>query len=166
MLISSGAGMALVPFVPWSEAARQAGIPRACAFAIGPFLLGLLAVVALGVFRGASHAFHIGVVFTGLILLCSAAALARPLPQLERLGTPRPIGRWEWVFGGLLAAWVALLIVDSLFMPLMQNDALEYATVGRLLFELRDLFAYPALILPLAHRASTARGHIPRFIRR
>ena len=145
MLISSGAGMALVPFVPWSEAARQAGIPRACAFAIGPFLLGLLAVVALGVFRGASHAFHIGVVFTGLILLCSAAALARPLPQLERLGTPRPIGRWEWVFGGLLAAWVALLIVDSLFMPLMQNDALEYATVGRLLFEVRDLFAYPAL---------------------
>ena len=145
MLASSGAGLALVRFVPWSDAARQAGIPRAFAFAIAPFLLGMLAVIALGVFRGASHAFHLGVVFVGLLLLCSTVVFSRPLHKLERPGTPKPIGRWDWVFGGLLAVWVVLLIVDTLFMPLMQNDALEYATVGRLLFELRDLLAYPAL---------------------
>ena len=145
MLASSGAGMALVRFVPWSDAARKAGIPRAFAFAIAPFLLGMLAVLALGVFRGASHAFHLGVVFAGLLMLCSTVVLTRPLPRFERPGKPFPIDRWEWVFGGLLAAWVTLLIVDSIFMPLMQNDALEYATVGRMLFELRDLLAYPAL---------------------
>ena len=152
MLASSGAGLALVRFVPWSDAARQAGIPRTFAFAIAPFLLGMLAVLALGVFRGASHAFHLGVVFVGLLLLCSTVVFSRPLPKLERPGTPLPIGLWEWVFGGLLAVWVVLLIVDTLFMPLMQNDALEYATVGRLLYELRDLFAYPA-IDPMAGRS-------------
>jgi len=145
VLASSGAGMALVRFVPWSDAARQAGIPRAFAFAIAPFLLGMLAVLALGVFRGASHAFHLGVVFAGLLMLCSTVAFSRPLPKLELPGTPLPIDRWEWVFGGFLAAWVTLLIVDSIFLPLMQNDGLEYAIVGRMLFELRDLFTYPAL---------------------
>jgi 4-amino-4-deoxy-L-arabinose transferase-like glycosyltransferase len=145
MLASSGAGFALVRFVPWSDTARQAGIPRAFACAIAPFLLGILAVLALGVFRGASHAFHLGVVFAGLLLLCATVVLTRPLPRFERPGKPLPIDRWERVFSGLLAAWVVLLILDTLFMPLMQNDALEYATVGRLLFELRDLLAYPAL---------------------
>jgi 4-amino-4-deoxy-L-arabinose transferase-like glycosyltransferase len=145
VLASSGAGLAVVRVIPWSDAARQAGIPRAFAFAIAPFLLGMLAVLALGVFRGASHAVHLGVVFAWLLLLCSTVVLSRPLPKLVRPGTPIPIGRWEWVFAGLLTVWVMALIVNTAFLPLIQNDSLEYATVGRLLFESRDLFSYPAL---------------------
>ncbi|NPV05204.1 MAG: hypothetical protein HPY67_10785 [Syntrophaceae bacterium] len=145
MLASSGAGLALARLVPWSDAARQAGIPRAFAFAIAPFLLGMLAVIALGVFRGASHAFHLGVVFTGQLLLCSTVTFSRPLPKIERPGTPTPIGRWEWVFAGLLTVWIVALMANTAFLPLIQNDSLEYATVGRLLFETRDLLSYPAI---------------------
>ena len=145
MLASSGAGLALVRFVPWSNTARKAGIPRAFAFAIAPFLLGMLVVLALGVFRGASHAFHLGVVFAGLLLLCSTVAFSRPLTKLERPGMPLSIGLWEWVFAGLLTVWVVALMVNTAFLPLIQNDSLEYATVGRLLFESRDLLSYPAI---------------------
>lgn len=145
MLVSSGAGLALSRLVTWTAPARQAGIPRAFGLAIAPFLLGLMAVVALGVFRGASHAFHLGVVFAGLLALCAAAYFTRPVGRPVSRETSQPMGVWEWTFGRILAVWAVLLIIDALFMPLMQNDALEYALVGRLLFEQRDLLAYPAL---------------------
>ena len=99
MLASSGAGLALVRFVPWSDAARQAGIPRAFAFAIAPFLLGMLAVLALGVFRGASHAFHLGVVFAGLLLLCSTVVLIPPPSKTRASGqahSHRALGMGLW----------------------------------------------------------------------
>ncbi|WP_147375667.1 hypothetical protein [Noviherbaspirillum cavernae] len=35
--------------------------------------------------------------------------------------------------------------MNTLFLPLNQNDALEYATVGRLLFETKSLASYPAI---------------------
>jgi 4-amino-4-deoxy-L-arabinose transferase-like glycosyltransferase len=145
MVVSSGAGLALSRLVPWSIPALQAGIPRAFALAIAPFLLGMMAVIALGVFRGASHTVHLGVVFTGLLALCAAARFARPGGSPEAHGTSHPMSAWERVFGVILAMWAVMLIIDALFLPLMQNDALEYALVGRLLFEQRDLLAYPAL---------------------
>ena len=41
--------------------------------------------------------------------------------------------------------WCIALLVNSVFVPLTQNDSLEYATVGRLLYAAGTLDAYPAL---------------------
>jgi len=145
MLVSSGAGLALSRLVTWTDPARQAGIPRAFGLAIAPFLLGLMAVVALGVFRGASHAFHLGVVFAGLLALCATACFTRPVGRPVSRETSQPMGLWDWIFGGILAVWVLALLVNAALLPLLQNDSLEYAIVGRLLFESRDLLSYPAI---------------------
>jgi len=145
MLVSSGAGLALSRLVTWTDPARQAGIPRAFGLAIAPFLLGLMAVVALGVFRGASHAFHLGVVFAGLLALCATACFTRPVGRPVSRETSQPMGVWEWIFGVILAVWVLALLVNAALLPLLQNDSLEYAIVGRLLFESRDLLSYPAI---------------------
>ena len=142
---SSVAGLLLSRCIPWSNAARVAGIPRAFGIACAPFLLGLLSVIALGLFRFKSHEFHLGVVCVALIGLCAVA------PMLPAPIRPRPLqGRTErsplsWVLGALLVAYMAILIVFALFVPLTQNDGLEYAIVGRTLYESRDLLSYPVL---------------------
>ena len=142
---SSVAGLSLSRLIPWSSTAREAGIPRAFGIACAPFLLGLLSVIALGLFRFNSHGFHLGVVCIGLIGLCAIAQMwpapIRPSPLHGR--TER--GLFSWVLGGLLMAYIAILIIFAVFVPLTQNDALEYAMVGRMLFDTRDLFSYPVL---------------------
>lgn len=145
MILASLAGFSVSQWVPWSDTARQAGVAYAFGFACGPFLLGLLSVLALALLPGASHGIHLAAAASGLIGL----ALIRQ-PRIGRIeshrgDTPPSGGSWRRVFGALLFAWVAVPIIDALFLPLTQNDALEYATVGRLLYELRDLAAYPAL---------------------
>ena len=43
--------------------------------------------------------------------------------------------------------YTTMMIVFAVFVPLTQNDALEYAMVGRVLFDTRDLLSYPVLSL-------------------
>lgn len=45
----------------------------------------------------------------------------------------------------LAAAWSLALVLGAVLTPLTQNDALEYATVGRILFETRDLSGSPPI---------------------
>ena len=145
MFASSGAGLdagAVCPLVGCSQASRHPARLRLCDRTLSARYTG--GARPRG-FSGAGHAFHLGVVFAGLLLLCSTVAFSRPLTELERSGSHLPIGLWEWVFGGLLAVWVIALLVNTAFLPLIQNDSLEYATVGRLLFESRDLSTYPAI---------------------
>ncbi len=144
---SSIAGLSLSRLIPWSSAAREAGIPRAFGIACAPFLLGLLSVISLGVFRFSSHEFHLGIVYTGLIgLFAIAWILPHPSKPSRLLGRSR-IEPFSWVIGGLLMTYTTMMIVFAVFVPLTQNDALEYAMVGRVLFDTRDLLSYPVLSL-------------------
>ena len=59
ILLASAAGYALSRLLPWSSAARIAGVPGAVGFALGPFLLGAGSVLVLELFPGRSHATHL-----------------------------------------------------------------------------------------------------------
>ena len=145
MIASSACGLSIIRLIPWTGAARNAGIHLAFAFASAPLLLGLLSVLALGVFPGKPHGFHLAVVFTGQIALWAIGRIAGPVSASKTAINDQSGGLWIWAFLALLAVWTLVLITDTLFMPLTQNDSLEYATVGRLLFEARSLTAYPAM---------------------
>ena len=63
--------------------------------------------------------------------------------QTTNARVPKQFG--EYLLSGLLVLWLVLLLINSIFIPLMQNDPLEYATVARLLYETRELGSYPAI---------------------
>jgi 4-amino-4-deoxy-L-arabinose transferase-like glycosyltransferase len=145
ILLATGAGLALSRAMPWSEDARHTGLARAVGVALGPFLFGMASVLALGVFRGAAHSTHLAVVFSVLAGTAALVFLVVPRPpRLER-------SRWqglraaEWPLVGAILFSVLALLFISLFVPLTQNDALEYALAARELNATRDLLSYPVL---------------------
>lgn len=142
--LSSIAGLALSRQIPWMESACQAHVPLVFGVMLGPFLAGMSIVLALLILPGASHAVHLWATASVLSVPCAGLFL-RPACLLspKHNQTDRPLG--FWLLKGLLALWVAALLVNSVFIPLTQNDALEYAIVGRELFHARTLNIYPIL---------------------
>jgi len=144
LLLSSYSGTALARCLPWTTAARDARLPLWIGLALGPFLVGSAAVFALGILPTMSHTVHIAAVFVFTGLFGAIAALAnRQRPAIGRTTTARTLG--ERLFVGVTLVWIAVLVGNAVFLPLFQNDPLEYATVGRLLFEKRSLAFYPAI---------------------
>ncbi len=99
-------------------------------------------MVVLAFLPGQSHATHLWTAVTLLILVCLATvAVRRPLFLLPRA----PSLWWMAAIGCLILLWILALMIDAVSMPLTQNDALEYATVGRELFDKQSILAYPVL---------------------
>jgi 4-amino-4-deoxy-L-arabinose transferase-like glycosyltransferase len=143
-LLAGAAGYTLSRLLPWSSAARLVGVPWAVGFALGPFLLGGGSVLVLGFLPGSSHTMHIALVITGLVVLIVLAVLRHGTFGVKNeAAIPKVFG--EYLLSVLLALWLVMLFINSIFLPLLQNDALEYATVGRLMYETRDLGSYPAI---------------------
>jgi hypothetical protein len=146
LLLSSFAGLTLSRWIPWSETPSQAGIPLAFGLAIAPFLAGFAAILALGLLVGAQPNTHLGLVILLLLALCATHFWLNPsttsLPNQRSL---EPTTGWHRLFYLLLILSVICLLANTLLLPLTQHDPLEYATVGRLLFEQRDLSVYPAI---------------------
>ncbi|MBL8348636.1 MAG: hypothetical protein JNN03_24630 [Rubrivivax sp.] len=142
MGLASGAGLALVGAWPWAAAARTSGVALAAGLASAPLLAGLAMVAALWAWPGAAPRAQAACVFgvLGVIALAGwvTGATRRCFVAAGDLVPRGPAAVLTWGF------FVALL-VDSLAVPLIQNDALEYATVGRILFDTRDIASYPVL---------------------
>jgi hypothetical protein len=144
ILLASAAGYTLIRLLPWSSAARLAGVPGITGVALAPFLLGGGSVLVLGFLPGSSHTTHLTLVVTGLAVLIALTVWHRgTLGVKKEAATSKVFG--EYLFSALLALWLLMLFINSIFLPLLQNDALEYATVGRLLYETRALSSYPAI---------------------
>ncbi|MBL8325296.1 MAG: hypothetical protein JNJ89_10105 [Rubrivivax sp.] len=147
------AGCALTSRLRWAEGAAAAGVPVAAGVAAAPLLAGLAAAAALWIWPGANPGAHLWVVVAALIAVgltrpAAAWVLARQLLAPRQTANPlRPTaGLW------LVAGFGALLAVDGATLPLIQNDALEYATAARVLFDTRDGASYPVLQAD-AHRS-------------
>ncbi|MBI5720046.1 MAG: hypothetical protein HZC37_20420 [Burkholderiales bacterium] len=142
MVLASGAGLAFVGAWPWAARARESGVALAAGLASAPLLAGLAMVSTLWVWPGAPARSQAVAVFA----LLGIAALAGWLTGATRRAigysgdlVPRgPAAVLTWGF-------IVALLLDSLTVPLIQNDALEYATVGRILFDSRDAASYPVL---------------------
>lgn len=146
LALASWAGVALARCFPWTNDARHASLPTGLGIGLGPMLAGLAAVVAVGLFPGHHGWMHVGV---ALLLLAASGLIAlRCAPQGENALARRawrPYGLAEWSMVSLLAAFAAAIALDLMIVPLIQNDALEYATVGRILHESGSLASYPAV---------------------
>ncbi|HQZ06100.1 MAG TPA: hypothetical protein PLJ46_09520 [Burkholderiaceae bacterium] len=142
--IASLAGISVSRWMPWSGPARKVRLPLACGLILGPFLTGLATVLAMRVMPGAQSWMHIAFVCATLSLLCLLSLRKQTEPGVATGGANSGFNhsRLLWL---LLALWCLALLVNTVFVPLSQNDSLEYATVGRMLYATRTLDAYPAL---------------------
>lgn len=140
--LSSLAGLAVCRPLPWTDEGRLAGLDVILGVSLGPFLAGIAAVLALGFLPGSSHLAHGLAVFAMLGATAALGIRGRGLRWLKISSLPAGVSRLAWL---ALLAYVAAMVFDSAVVPLIQNDALEYATVGRILYEARTLAAYPAI---------------------
>ncbi|MEC5129362.1 hypothetical protein VSU19_21555 [Verrucomicrobiales bacterium BCK34] len=143
ILLSIMAGTALSRHFPWSIRSRAAGVPLGVGIALAPFLSGLATVAALAVFRGASHAIH-AVIVVALLLVIVVVSKIKTVGFESRICREKP-GQAFYLLMGLWGLWGGVLVYGAMFYPLTQNDALEYATVGRILYETGDLLSYPVI---------------------
>lgn len=151
VLLASAAGLGVARLWIWEPAHGTRAVALWWGFGLGPFLLGLATVLVLWLLPGASHGLHLAVV-SGLLTLVAVGVwrCGRMLPQPV---TPSGSTGLERVLLVMVLAWCVGLMLNTIFIPLSQNDSLEYATVGRILFDARTLLAYPAI-----HPEQTASG--------
>lgn len=155
VLLSCAAGCAVAACWRWRDAARASRMPLFWGLALGPLLLGMAAVAVLAGLPGAAHGIHLAGICL-LLALPPALLVVLRRDWLERLAPSGSRTPWDWaekVLLVLLLVWLAGLFANAILIPLTQNDSLEYATVGRILFESRTLASYPAI-----HPEQTASG--------
>lgn len=130
----------------WNGSSRKAALPVAAAFALGPYLVGLMVIIALTLLPGAGAMIHSLVL---ALLLGLGAFIAIRVRGTTFVGeftrvVKKPCRTQKDLFFVLLL-WMVGLLVNSLLLPVVQNDALEYLMVARDIFESGSLTNYPAL---------------------
>jgi hypothetical protein len=98
-------------------------------------------IVSMSVLPGASHQVHLFGTF-GILVALFLLRLLKPEVPIFLVGR-KSLGFYLLV--SLLFLWIAVLLINAVFLPLIQNDALEYGIVGRELFHARTLESYPVL---------------------
>lgn len=143
--LCTAGGLAISRCLPWSRPAVEVRLPIAVGVALGPFLFGMVAVLVLGLLSGATHLVHLVAVFLALGAILATALFFGRGGSRWHGPTRQPINPAEFVLGLAWAICGLAVLFISIFTPLTQNDSLEYATVGRILFETRSLWSYPVL---------------------
>ncbi|KQV19483.1 hypothetical protein ASC97_29225 [Rhizobium sp. Root1203] len=137
-------GVYLSSAFPWSNDARRVGLVRSTGIALGPFILGFGAVISLGLLHGASHKTHL-VTTLGFALLVGGVAYFLRGSHRNSFSEKKSFSLGEWAVLLAIIMGVLELLLVTFFIPLTQNDALEYATAAREVYATRDLLTYPVL---------------------
>ncbi|NBX02488.1 MAG: hypothetical protein EBR02_00190 [Alphaproteobacteria bacterium] len=150
ILLSHFATGHLVRFLPWSEAARKSNMPLFFGAALAPFLLGFIVIFALKLLPEQSHLAHSAFIFMSLLCCILLSYLTSfyikpPSFSASSFSSHRYFGD-EKLSIVLLAGFIIFLIASALKTPLMQTDALEYAQMGRIVFDTNTLASYPPVV--------------------
>lgn len=137
-------GIRLAARAAWTGGARQTLLPYAVGVALAPFLLGLVGVLVLALLPGAAARMHLFAVGTILLVGAVAAGWSRS-PNPVVMPITAPWLREEKILAAALLVTIGALLFNTCFLPLTQNDSLEYALVGRALFERPALTTYPVI---------------------
>lgn len=146
IVVATACGFAVAQRLPWTDRAKAAGAPYAAAVGLAPLLVGVATAMVLYAVPSQMHMLHVALVL--VVLLIGAAGSVRSLAGTEPAQRETSGGRRTWIermLQLLLAGFAIAVVADALTTPLVQNDALEYATVGRVLYESGDLRSYPVL---------------------
>ncbi len=144
MLLASVSGYMLSRLIPWTPAARRAGVDKFAGFSLAPFMLGAFSLIALTFLPGYSTNVHLFIVISGVILVFGLSVwLASPQESVAYKSVTKPLG-WH-ILISLSILYLLAILYNSIFLPLTQNDPLEYFLVARSTFETRDLTNYPSV---------------------
>jgi len=134
-----------VYFLPWASPKKNFTSPFFLGFALSPFLLGFLSVLILKVFTGQSHTTHLVCLFVSL-MICNLFIVVISKPNNKTSYTIRTkLYRDEKIALALLLCFICFLIYNSISYPLTQADALEYAQMGRIIYDTHTLASYPPI---------------------
>lgn len=139
VVASSAGAIRISQQIPWTTHSASL-TSKIAGLALAPFLLGVATIVALTFAPEQPRQLQAGLVF--LLVL---------LPLLLRQQGEGHAGSRERVTAAdctLALSWGLVasgLMFVAVFIPLTQNDALEYASAARVLFENNWIGAYPAL---------------------
>ncbi|MEZ5690631.1 MAG: glycosyltransferase family 39 protein [Rickettsiales bacterium] len=146
VFLYSIAGLGVSRFIPFSVKARAIGLNFFVGLSIAPFLMGFTTILSLWLFSGYELAVHLSIIFIAAIFLCVVTLIPfRGELTSYNLRWNKSLSFDETFIFILFLAFVSLLLVNSLFFPLTQNDSLEYASVARIFYDSRDLSVYPVL---------------------
>ncbi|MEZ5482020.1 MAG: hypothetical protein R3E73_07500 [Porticoccaceae bacterium] len=149
--LSSAVGVRLSSLLPWGREAIRANVPFGFGLVLAPIVLGLLVVIYLWIGYGINEDGVKGATRLTLCywLLSIYALLFLFLRRRFRIVSLSKKGlALDWVellALGLLVIWCIALFINSVSLPLVQNDSLEYGIVGRILFDSNTLEHYPAV---------------------
>jgi hypothetical protein len=158
--LSYDIGASIVSALPKAPHLCQSLQFRLTAFSLSPFIASFLALFSLGVspFLLQQRALTlfwcllVGAVIVLRLTVKRIPAIKAATLTISHSPNERTIDRFlKWFFGGLLIAWLGLMTLDASFLPLTQNDALEYFTVANLIADHQSLWVYPAINPTLEH---------------
>ncbi len=138
-----------VRILPWANGANDSRVPFFFGAAIAPFLLGFITIAALKLLPGKSHNAHLIFIFSSLCFFCLLSCKRTFKPTSDMLVNPQLSQQYSWdekLSIALLTGFVIFLVASSLSVPLTQTDALEYAQMGRIVFDNRTLDSYPPIV--------------------
>lgn len=168
ILMSSAVGLCISSRLPWRVELLNTRLPFALGLALAPFVLGLTTIAVLQVGVGEELNFLIAKIRGEAVFVKSGGDVSSLLGfqvvvahfflygvsaifWRHKFSTVHFSSRWrecgwlELIAFILLSLWCVMLLVNALYLPLTQNDSLEYALVGRVLFESGSLDSYPVL---------------------
>lgn len=145
VLLSSFCGISIAYAANWKQIAWRNRVPFFFGIALGPFLLGISLVLSLSLLPNANPWYHL---LSSCLLLCLISLgfyfrknkSVRPTQDAKRdivLGTIS--------FSVLVVAWLVTLAYNTLAIPLVANDALEYMMVAASIYEHPTISTYPLL---------------------
>jgi len=148
IILSLIAGMGVSALSPWRASIRGTLVPLSFGAALSPFIFCFSGIIVLLLLPGFSHRTHL-LVSILVLSLFSVALIGyvrkKGLGFHVQYGSGRPADWFIMMSWVLIILWLIGLLYNTLFIPLMQNDALEYAMVSRELYFERDLSIYPLL---------------------
>jgi len=147
LVLSTTAGYSLARALPWRSDRHAMCLIWPFAIMTGPFLFGFSIIIAIFLFDGASPRTHL-LLATCTLIICLLVLFAwtqklQAFSATTHTHTEKPIVHWIWI--ALFLACAAEMLVLAWKLPLVQNDPLEYALVGRAMYETRSLSIYPLL---------------------
>lgn len=150
MIAYSVVGVLLSRALPWSDDAKNVRLHTIFGIVCAPYLMGFAVMVVLWFTPNQAHSDTLKMVASfPLIVMFSYVLLniVRPknTQQLLRKHVPSPYDVVDKIIMVLLVIHVVFLLSCALLLPLIQNDSLEYATVGGVLYDAPDLRNYPVI---------------------
>jgi hypothetical protein len=146
VVLSTLTSLGLSLLMPWSESAKKAHMHIAAGVLLAPFLIGILTVLVLFLLPRVAYTSHLYLIYTflsigALFYFIRRSGLSIIVIKKKLVGDQLIQNLLKTIFIIL----ILILLYYTINIPLIKNDPLEYAIVGREIFYARTLSIYPLL---------------------